>query len=243
MTISVIVCAYNEEKYIASCLLAIAAQRRRPDEVIVVDNASTDRTGTIARGIAGVTVVEEPRKGLVRARQRGLDASGGAVVVYTDADCLPPAHWLERIEARLGAHPDAVAITGTFRYYDWDRPSRAIARLYDVTVAPATQVLVRDVLGLGAILYGGNFAARREALLAIGGFDTAIEFHGEDTNLGRRLSRLGRVLLSDRCWVYTSARRFRAMGRMQVARLYVRNFTHELLYHEPADAVHLDVRG
>jgi glycosyltransferase involved in cell wall biosynthesis len=243
MSISVIVCAYNEEAYVAACLEMIRQQRRAPDEIILVDNASTDRTGAIARGIPGVTVVEEPRKGLVRARQRGLDASRGSVVVYTDADCLPPVHWLERIEARLGAHPDAVAITGTFRYYDWDRLSCAMARLYDFTLAPATQILVRDVLGLGAVLYGGNFAVRRQALLAIGGFDTSIEFHGEDTNLGRRLSRLGRVLLSDRCWVYTSARRFRAMGRMQVARLYIRNFTHEILYHEPADALHVDIRG
>jgi cellulose synthase/poly-beta-1,6-N-acetylglucosamine synthase-like glycosyltransferase len=45
------------------------------------------------------------------------------------------------------------------------------------------------------IFYGGNFAVRREALDAIGGFDTRIEFHGEDTDLGRRLFAIGKVNL------------------------------------------------
>jgi hypothetical protein len=65
----------------------------------------------------------------------------------------------------------------------------------------------------GAILYGGNFAVRREALDRIGGFDRRIEFHGEDTNLGRRLTPVGRVALCQDCWVWTSARRYSAMGK------------------------------
>jgi GT2 family glycosyltransferase len=83
---------------------------------------------------------------------------------------------------------------------------------------------------------------RRAALEQIGGFDTTIEFHGEDTNLGRRLSRIGRVELRYDCFLYTSARRYIAMGKGAVFRLYVRNFVSELLYHRPKDAAHLDVR-
>ena len=70
MTISVIVCAYNEEHYIAPCLQSLLSQSRPPDEIIVIDNASSDRTGTVARQVAGVRVVDEPRKGLVIARER-----------------------------------------------------------------------------------------------------------------------------------------------------------------------------
>jgi GT2 family glycosyltransferase len=98
------------------------------------------------------------------------------------------------------------------------------------------------VLGIGTIFYGGNFAVRRKALDAIGGFDTTIEFHGEDTNLGRRLSRAGKVELRYDCYLYTSARRYNAMGKGAVFRLYVRNFVSELLHHRPKDSVHLDVR-
>src|ERR671922_2190835 len=89
------------------------------------------------------------------------------------------------------------------------------------------------------IFYGGNFAVRREALDAIGGFDTSIEFHGEDTNLGRRLHATGKVALCYDCYLYTSARRFVTMGSGAVFRLYIRNFTSELLHHRPKDATHL----
>ena len=63
------------------------------------------------------------------------------------------------------------------------------------------------------------------ALEDIGGFDTSIEFHGEDTNVGRRLFAIGKVALSHDCYLYTSARRYVAMGKGTVIRLYVRNFT------------------
>ncbi len=59
-TISVIVCAYNEAAYLPACLKALLAQTRQADEVIVVDNASTDRTGQLARAIPRVRVVHEP---------------------------------------------------------------------------------------------------------------------------------------------------------------------------------------
>ncbi len=98
------------------------------------------------------------------------------------------------------------------------------------------------VLRVGAVLYGGNFAVRRSALEAIGGFDTSIEFHGEDTNLGRRLARVGVVDISNACYLYTSARRFTSMGRGKVFRLYIRNFWCETIYKRPRDLTHDDVR-
>jgi hypothetical protein len=54
--------------------------------------------------------------------------------------------------------------------------------------------------------------------------------------------RVGDVGLFRDCWLYTSARRYRAMGRGAVFRLYVRNFTSEVLHHRPKDTRHLDVR-
>ena len=81
------------------------------------------------------------------------------------------------------------------------------------TLGPATHLLVKYVLRIGVVFYGGNFAVRRDALERIGGFDTTIEFHGEDTNLGRRLSRIGNVALRYDCFLYTSARRYNAMGK------------------------------
>jgi GT2 family glycosyltransferase len=92
------------------------------------------------------------------------------------------------------------------------------------------------------VFYGGNFAVRRDAIARSGGFETSIDFHGEDTNVGRRLFKAGRVALAYDCYLYTSARRYDAMGKGAVFRLYVRNFVAELLHHRPKDVVHLDVR-
>ena len=242
MTITAIVCAYNESRHLPACLYSLLAQTRPPDEILVINNASTDETGAVARAIPGVRVVDEPAKGLVIAREAARRLARSEVLAYVDADCRAPIQWLERIEARLEQSPDAVAVTGPYRFYDWDWSGRTLIRLYDRIVAPATHGLVHHLLKIGAILYGGNFAVRREALAQIGGFDRRVEFHGEDTNLGRRLTPVGRIEVARECWVWTSARRYRAMGKGAVFRLYIRNFWSEILRHRPADREHLDVR-
>ena len=242
MRLSVIVCAHNEARYLPACLHSLLAQTRPADEILVVNNASTDETGAVAAQIAGVRVVDEPRKGLVVARETGRRAATGDVLVYLDADCRAPLTWLARIERRFARDARLLALSGPYRYYDWDWWGRILIRAYDLTLAPATQLLVKYLLQIGTVFYGGNFAVRRTALDGIGGFDTSIEFHGEDTNLGRRLFAAGRVGLYYDCYLYTSARRYIAMGKGAVFRLYVRNFTSELLHHRPRDTSHLDVR-
>ena len=242
LRISVIVCAHNEARYLPACLHSLLAQTRPPDEILVIDNASTDQTATVAWQVPGVRVVDEPRKGLPRARETGRQHATGDVLAYLDADCRAPLMWLERVARRFCCDPSLVALSGPYRFYDWDWWGRSLVGAYDFTVAPATQLLVKHLLRLGTIFYGGNFAVRSDALDLIGGFDTTIEFHGEDTNLGRRLFRVGKVSLVRDCFLYTSARRYRAMGQGAVFRLYVRNFTSELLHHRPKDATHIDVR-
>jgi glycosyltransferase involved in cell wall biosynthesis len=242
LTVSVIVCAHNEATYISACLHSVLAQTRTPDQIIVVDNASTDGTAALARQVPHVEVVEEPTKGLVIARESGRRLAWGDVLVYLDADCRAPLFWLDQIVDRFARHPELIALSGPYRFYDWDLSGRLLLRAYDLSVAPLTQLVVSRLLRLGSVFYGGNFAVRRGALDAVGGFDTSIEFHGEDTNIGRRLSRIGKVALCGDCFLYTSARRYVAMGKAAVFRLYVRNFTSEILFHRPKDRTHVDVR-
>ena len=71
---SVIVCAYNEEAFLSACLHSLLAQTRRPDEILVVNNASSDNTRAVALRVPGVRVIDEPRRGLVRAREAGRQA-------------------------------------------------------------------------------------------------------------------------------------------------------------------------
>jgi glycosyltransferase involved in cell wall biosynthesis len=242
LTITVIVCAYNEARYLPACLHSLQAQTRPADDVLVVDNASTDHTGAAARSIPGVRVIDEPIKGLVIARETGRCATSSDILAYVDADCRVPIWWLERIERRFSRSASLVGATGPYRFYDWDWTGRTLLRLYDMLVAPWTHAIVHRLFKVGAIFYGGNFAVRSDALARIGGFDQTIEFHGEDTNLGRRLTAVGRIDLCQDCWVWTSARRYHAMGRAAVFALYVRNFWSEILRHRPADRDHLDVR-
>jgi len=242
LTLSVIVCAHNEAGYLGTCLHSLLAQSRPPDEIIVVNNDSSDATSDVAARVEGVRVIDEPRRGLVVARETGRRAATGDILVYVDADCRAPLQWLEKIERRFLRRRSLIALSGPYRFYDWHPHGRALIRAYDVTVAPLTQTLVKHVLRIGTIFYGGNFAVRRTALERIGGFDTTIEFHGEDTNLGRRLHQIGRVELVGDCYLYTSARRYVAMGTWAVVRLYVRNFVSEVLHHRPKDTTHLDVR-
>jgi len=242
LRISVIVCAHNEARYLSACLHSVLAQSRMPDELLVINNASTDETALVASQVPRVRVVDEPRKGLVVARETGRRHATGDILIYVDADCRAPLGWVERIERRFERDRTLIALSGPYRYYDWDLYGRALIRAYDFTLAPATQLLVKYVLRIGTIFYGGNFAVRRTALDRIDGFDTSIEFHGEDTNLGRRLFAVGKVGLFHDCYLHTSARRYIAMGKGAVFRLYVRNFVSELLHHRPKDTVHLDVR-
>jgi len=243
VTIAVIVCAYNESRLLPACLFSLLAQTRPPDDILVVDNASTDLTGAVARTVPGVRVIEEARKGLVMARETARRVAKSEILAYIDADCRVPLQWLERVERRFRQREGLVGLTGPYRFYDWDWSGRALLRAYDWLVAPPTHALVHHALGIGAILYGGNFAVRSDALARIGGFDCRIEFHGEDTNLGRRLTGLGPIEVRSDCWVWTSARRYRAMGKRQVLGLYVSNFWSEILRHRPADRDHLDVRA
>ena len=242
LTMTVIVCAHNEARFLATCLHSLLAQTRVPDEILVVNNASTDETGAVAAQIPHVRVVDEPRKGLVVARESGRLAATGDILVYVDADCRAPLTWLARIERHFVRDRQLIALSAPYRFYDWDWWGRLLIRAYDFTLAPATQLLVKHLLRIGTIFYGGNFAVRREALDWIGGFDTSIEFHGEDTNLGRRLLAVGKVALFHDCFLHTSARRYVAMGKGAGFRLYVRNFTSELLRHRPKDTTHVDVR-
>src|SRR5689334_19856462 len=118
MRISLVIPAYNEEAYLGDCLDSVIASGARFHEIIVVDNASTDRTAEVAAARSGVRVVHEPVKGLLAARQRGYLESTGEAVAYVDADTRMPKGWYDRADRTLSSRPEVVALSGPARYWD-----------------------------------------------------------------------------------------------------------------------------
>lgn len=189
--VSLIIPTNNEEFQIGACLgMAIANSHGGFKEIIVVDNASTDQTAAIARSFEGVRVVYEPRKGLTRARQCGFHNATGNILAYIDADTRLPSGWLDVVEKTFAARADVVSLSGSARYFDAPAWQRFTLGLGWWLAAPLAYSLA------GYMVYGAHFAARRTALENIGGFDTSIEFYGEDTDLARRLATQGKTIFS-----------------------------------------------
>lgn len=244
MKVSIIIPAYNEEKLLPRCLKSILSARLPSDhEIIVVNNASTDRTEEIARSFSGVVVVNEPQKGLTRARQAGFSAAKGDILVYFDADTLVPAHWFQVALGKFKENPKLVGVSGPYHYEAISWWARTLEWIYNYVIMQAGEFIWKYLLRQGGImLVGGNFAVKREALLAIGGFDTGIEFFGEDTNLTRRVAKVGKINFTNQLFVYTSPRRFQQEGGVKVATKYVLNFFGEWIFKRPVNKVHEDIR-
>ncbi|MEN6397218.1 MAG: glycosyltransferase [Methanoregula sp.] len=96
--ISVIVPSFNEEENIAQCLVSLSHQTvsKSEYEIIVVDGGSTDRTCEIARKYADMVFIQTSKK-VGGARNDGVMASKGDIIATTDADCILPPDWIERI--------------------------------------------------------------------------------------------------------------------------------------------------
>lgn len=241
MKLSLIIPAYNEELYIASCLqCALKELAAQPDpaqiEVIVVNNASTDLTVPIASAFEHVRVVDEPVKGLTHARQKGLETASGDILAFIDADTRMPAGWLNRVLTAYEQNSGLVCLSGPYFYYDLPGIKGFLVKLYWLLLAKPTYWCTRYMA------VGGNFAASQQALRRIGGFDKSIAFYGEDTNIARRLAAEGEVRFDMGMVMATSARRLRAEGFVTTAIRYVINFLSEAVLKKPATTAYRDIR-
>jgi glycosyltransferase involved in cell wall biosynthesis len=125
--ISVVIPALDDAVMLRQVLAALAAGTRRPDEVVVVDNGSVDDTAAVARA-AGARVVPEPVRGILPATATGFDAAEGDVLARLDADSVPPADWLARVEVAFAHDPALAAVTGPGEFYGGRRLTHTLAR-------------------------------------------------------------------------------------------------------------------
>ena len=221
MKVSIVIPAHNEEDSIANTLKAVCAQKYPDFEVIVVDNASSDKTSEIAKTFP-VKVVREDRKGLLFAREAGRLAATGEIIANVDADCLPKETWLSKNVVYF-SDPKIVAVSGPYNYYDGSRFFRFTSLFLQKTL----YVFMNNVLNnthRGGVLIGGNNLIRASVLKKAGGYDTSLAFYGEDTNTAKRVSKFGKIIFHRNCVMKTSARRFKKEGFLNISLKYFYHF-------------------
>lgn len=175
--VSVIVPHYSDLDGLAACLDALERQSRRPDEIIVADNASPQGLEAVERVAAGrARVVLVPERGAGPARNGGVAASKGAILAFTDCDCVPETDWLRQGLEALGA---ADLVGGAMRVLVEDEgrltPTEAFERAF--AFDNRTYVLRKG------FTVTANLFCRRVVFDAVGGFRVGVP---EDLDWCRR---------------------------------------------------------
>jgi glycosyltransferase involved in cell wall biosynthesis len=188
--VSVVVPVRNRRRMLRQLLEALDAQTYRSFEVVVVDDGSEDGTGEVARDAVvaerPVVALRSDGRGTLRARQLGIEHAQGAVLAFTDSDCVPDRSWLARAMAAMDAGADMV--------HGHTRPTRPLKPMERSVEA-----------GDEGLFPTCNVLYRRELFDKLGGFDTftAASWRfapvnrrrdaafGEDTLLGWQAVRSG----------------------------------------------------
>ena len=210
--VTVAVCTRDRPDDLRRCLEAIAALRAPVAEVLVVDNASADdRTRQVAESSPRVRYVREPRRGLDWARNRALLEARTPLVAFTDDDTLVHAGWVDGILHAFADEPEAVAVTGLVVPAELTTPAQILAesqggfnkgfrRKWISVAVDDGEVAARRWPQIAAAGVGANMAYKREPVLALGGFDPALDVGtptggGGDHEMFLRLVSAGHLLV------------------------------------------------
>ena len=234
--ISLIVPAYNEEKYIGACLdSATKNSNGKLFEIIVVNNASTDRTEEIVKKYKDIRVVQENNKGVTRARQRGFIESSGNILAFIDADTKMPPGWIEQVIDEFEKDKNLVCLSGPYVFYDIPLWKSFLVKIFWILSMPIYWVI-------GYMALAGNSVIRKEILKKMNGFNTEIEFWGDDTDTARRAKVFGKVKFKLNFIMYASGRRITKKGLLKMAIIYTSQFFSVVIRHRPATQKYIDIR-
>lgn len=207
MRISIVIATYNRAALLRDCLEQLARQRFEPgDEVLVVDNASTDDTPQVIQRAAErfpvtLRAVRERTPGKTPALNAGIAAARGDVLGLTDDDVLVSEDWLEQIR-RIFSDPTLALVGGRVDPW-WEQPPPTWlafdpGRKYGRMSSPLALLHYGEAQPLGGrTAVGANMAVRREVLDAVGGFSAHLGRRrgtllcGEDHEFCQRVVRTG----------------------------------------------------
>jgi len=205
--ISVVVPTYNEEQNIERCLQSLADQTvpRETYEIIVVDGNSKDKTRELAGPLADQVFIQTSKR-VGGARNDGAMAAKGDIVATTDADCILPRDWVERI-ARNFAERDIVQLYGTV--YPIEDSFRNRLSLLGANIFSRLGYHTRTIY----FTLGCNTAFDRDAFVRAGMY-RCIDA-GDDLEIAQRMRKLGKVYLDPRLKIGFSMRRYQQFGTLK----------------------------
>jgi len=179
--ISVVIPAYNVGRYLRNAVDSASQQTRIPDEIIIVDDGSTDNTGEIARSLGPlVKYIKQEQLGPAAARNRGIKEARGDWIAFLDGDdaWLP---WHLGIAMKVkSAYPDAALLCGNMITTGEDTGYSE-----EIQGLNVRKILLKEFVKHNPVLTS-TVLARKEAIIAAGGFD--VSFRGpEDYDLWMRV--------------------------------------------------------
>lgn len=234
--LAVVVCTRDRLPTLAGCLASLSAQRSPPAEIVVVDNSPEATAAGMCAKFDGVRHVHEPRPGLSRARNTGIDACAAPLIAFTDDDVEVDPGWtaeivrafrsLERVDVVTGLVLPASLDTAPQRFFQFDLGgfgSGFVPMVFDRTWMEDAATLGPQVWRIGA---GANMAFRREVFDRVGPFDERLGAGAagcsEDSELWYRvIAGGGRCLYEPRAVVHHHHRAGWAELRGQIG-LYMR---------------------
>ena len=193
-TISVVIPAYNAESTLPLCLGSLKEQTVQPLEILLVDDASTDDTASVARASGAELVSFKERRGPAKARNTGAEKAEGSIVLFLDSDVVPPPDLLEKIAQRFASDRAIVAVQ---TLYSPGCPADDMVSVYQNFYY--FHALNRIKGNHTATFATWCAAVRKDSFMEIGGFNENIpEPTVEDEELGYSLVDSGRRIFLDR---------------------------------------------
>ncbi|MCA9330341.1 glycosyltransferase family 2 protein, partial [Candidatus Saccharibacteria bacterium] len=191
LTVSIIIPVYNEEDYIKQCLDHIAAQKIPPQEVIVVDNNSTDNTLKIVKDYKFVRVLTEKQQGVLYARNKGFNQAKSQIIGRIDADTRLEPDWVEQLQ-KIFSGSNIDAVTGSSHFYDmplspWNHKVEDVFKHNLYTYE-------KDF----PFLFGTNMAIRKSAWNQVKDLLCEDKYIFEDSDLAIHLYQTGHKILYDK---------------------------------------------
>jgi len=185
--VSVIVPVFDDAARLVACLDALKRQTYPADrfEILVVDNGSKTSLRTLGLSGRGLRILEEPRAGSYVARNRGIEASRGEILAFTDADCLPRPEWLARGVDQFRDRPDLSVLGGRIHVVPNDEARPTLAERHQLALA-------LDQLRCLKIRYAitANLLVRRRVFETVGLFHSQLKSTG-DLEWGQRAASAG----------------------------------------------------